>query len=45
MSYGTDVAEVFRRAAGYVDHIIRAAARHRLPAIYGYRQTMAPQPE
>jgi putative tryptophan/tyrosine transport system substrate-binding protein len=27
------------------EFIIRAAARHRLPAIYGYRQTMAPQPE
>jgi putative tryptophan/tyrosine transport system substrate-binding protein len=26
MSYGTDVAEVFRRAAAYVDHILRGTS-------------------
>jgi putative tryptophan/tyrosine transport system substrate-binding protein len=31
MSYGTDVAEVFRRAAAYVDHILRGTSPGNLP--------------
>ena len=31
MSYGTDVAEVFRRAAAYVDHILRGTSPADLP--------------
>ena len=27
MSYGTDLAEVFRRAAAYVDHILSGTSR------------------
>jgi putative ABC transport system substrate-binding protein len=31
MSYGTDVAEVFRRSAAYVDHILRGTSPGDLP--------------
>ena len=31
MSYGTDVAEVFRRTAAYVDHILRGTSPADLP--------------
>ena len=31
MSYGTDVAEVFRRAAAYVDHVLRGTSPGDLP--------------